>query len=97
LITLTVKYSCKPGQTEAVLDGLRRMSALVKEHEPGCTAYQISRSTETPELLFLYELYVDQAALDVHAQTDHFKRIIQGEVIPLLESRVRETFTLEIE
>jgi len=64
LITLTVKYTCKPGQTEAVLDGLRRMSALVKAHEPGCKAYQISRSEETPALLFLYELYEDQAALD---------------------------------
>ena len=96
MITLTVKYTCKPGNVDAVLAALRRMAALVKQHEPGCHAYQISRSVENPDLLFLYELYEDQAALDVHAQTDHFKQIIQGEVIPLLESRVRETFTLEI-
>jgi quinol monooxygenase YgiN len=97
LITLAVKYTCKPGQADAVLAALRRMSALVKQHEPGCKAYQISRSVENPDLLLLYELYDDQAAFDFHTQTDHFKRIIQGEVIPLLESRVRETFRLEIE
>jgi quinol monooxygenase YgiN len=96
VITLTVKYTCKPGQTEAVLAAMRRMAALVKEHEPDCRAYQVSRSAENPDLLFLYELYVDQAALDFHAQTDHFKQIVQGEVIPLLESRAREFYALEI-
>jgi autoinducer 2-degrading protein len=97
LITLTVKYTCKPGQAETVLGHLRRMAELVKQHEPGCRAYQISRSVDNPDLLFLYELYEDQAAFDLHAQTDHFKEIIQGEVIPLLETRVRELYTLAIE
>jgi quinol monooxygenase YgiN len=96
LITLAVKYTCQPGKVEEVLAALRRMAALVKQHEPGCHAYQISRSVDNPDLLLLYELYDDQAALDFHTQTDHFKQIIQGEVIPLLESRVRETFALEI-
>ena len=97
MIVLTVKYTCQPGKAEAVLAVLRQMAPLVKQHEPGCKAYQISRSTENPDLLFLYEVYEDQAALDFHAQTDHFKQHIQGQVIPLLESRVRELYELAIE
>ena len=97
MIVLTVKYTCKSGKADDVLAVMRQMAPLVKQHEPGCRTYQISRSTENPDLLFLYEVYEDQAALDFHAQTDHFKQIIQGEVIPLLESRARELYELAIE
>lgn len=96
MIVLAVKYTCPPGKTDEVLAGLRRMAPLVKQHEPGCRAYQVSRSTENPDLLLLYEVYDDQAALDQHASSNYFKEIIQGEVIPMLESRVRERYTLEI-
>jgi quinol monooxygenase YgiN len=96
VIVLTVKYTCKAGQAEAVLTALGRMAPLVRAHEAGCKAYQISRSVEQPDLLFLYEIYEDQAAFDAHVQTAHFKEIIQGEVIQMLETRVRETFELAI-
>ncbi len=97
MITLAVTYQCHPGKSDDVLAALRRMGALVKQHEPNCHAYQISRSHDDPDRLLLYELYADQAALDVHAQTQHFKDIVQGEVIPMLLSRERGLYTLEIE
>ena len=97
MIVLAVKYTCKRGQTEEILAALRRMASLVKQREPGCRTYQVSRSTENSDLLLLYEAYEDRTAFDAHAQTDHFKQIIQGEVIPMLESRVRELYSLEIE
>lgn len=97
MITLAVRYQCQPGKSDEVISALRRMSALVKQHEPGCHAYQISRSHDDPDALLLYELYADQAALDLHGQTSHFREIVQGEVIPMLKSRERGLYTLEIE
>jgi len=97
MITLAVKYQCHPGKSDDVIAALRRMSALVKQHEPGCHAYQISRSNDDPDALLLYELYTDQAALEFHARTAHFKEIVQGEVLPLLASRERAFYTLEID
>ncbi len=97
MITLAVTYQCHPGKSDDVLAALRRMSALVKQHEPDCHAYQISRSIDDADRLILYELYADQAALDFHAQTQHFKDIVQGEVIPMLLSRERGLYRLEIE
>jgi quinol monooxygenase YgiN len=87
----------KPGNTEAVAAALGRMAPLVKAHEPGCRLYQVSRSTEDPNLLLLYEQYVDQATLEAHRETPHFKEIIEGTIIPLLEKREREFYTLIIE
>jgi quinol monooxygenase YgiN len=97
MITLAVKCQCHPGKSDEVLAALRRMSALVKQHEPDCHAYQFSRSIDDPDALLFYELYADQAALDFHRQTAYFKEIVEGEVFPMLASRERSLYTLEIE
>ena len=48
------------------------------------------RATENPDLFLLYEHYVDQAALEAHRNTPHFKEIIEGSIVPLLDKRERE-------
>jgi quinol monooxygenase YgiN len=46
-----------------------------------------------PRLFWLYEEYADEAAYEVHQETEHFTRLVKGEAIPeLLESREREYF-----
>ncbi len=64
--------------------------------EDGTVEHILHREGDT-ESFWFYELYADQAALDAHAQTQHFKDIVQGEVIPMLLSRERGLYTLEIE
>jgi (4S)-4-hydroxy-5-phosphonooxypentane-2,3-dione isomerase len=44
----------------------------------------------------LYEHYVDQAALDAHRATPHFKEIIEGTIIPMLEKRERFFYDLVV-
>jgi len=97
MIVLVAHYYCKPGEVDAVLETLRKMKPLVEAHEPDCVFYQASRSQEDPNHLMLYEHYVDEAALLGHRETPFFKQYIEGEIIPRLEKRVREFYTLEIE
>jgi quinol monooxygenase YgiN len=89
MIVLAVTYVAKAGRGDDVAAGLRRMAAMVKAHEPGCVLYEASRSRENADQFLLYEVYQDQAALDAHRETPHFKEIVEAVVIPLLESRVR--------
>jgi quinol monooxygenase YgiN len=96
MIVLTAKYYLKPGNGAAVDAALQRMAPLVKQHEPGCHLYQVSRSRDNPDLLLLYEQYADEAALQAHRETPHFKEIIEGTVVPLLEKRERELYDLVI-
>ncbi len=96
MIVLVVKYQVKPGKMADVEAALRRMAPLVEQSEPGCALYQVSRSQDDPNRLVLYEQYVDQAALEAHRDTPHFKEIIEGTIIPLLESREREFYELII-
>lgn len=97
MIVLAVRYTVQPGQAAAVLDGLRRMAALVKANEPGCLVYQVCRSTADEHQLLLIEHYRDQAALDAHGQTPYFREILLDQVVPLLADRVRETYELVID
>jgi len=92
VIVLVAKYTVKAGQAEVVDAALRRMAPLVKASEPGCTLYHANRSTENPNVFLLYEHYADQAALEAHRVTPHFKEIIEGTIVPLLELRQRELY-----
>ena len=97
MIVLIATYQVKPGKVADVEAALRRMAPLVKQHEPGCKLYQVSRAHDDPNRLVLYEQYLDQAALDAHRATPHFKEIIEGTIAPLLDSRERAFYELIIE
>lgn len=72
------------------------MAPQVAESEPSCKFYQASRSQDNPDNFLLYEHYEDEAALLAHRDTPHFKQIIEGIIVPLLEKRERELFTLAV-
>ena len=97
MIVLVAKYHVKQGKGDEVEVALKRMAPLVKEQEPGCKLYQANRSTENRDLFLLYEHYADQAALEAHRGTPHFKEIIEGTIVPLLDKRERELYELIVE
>src|SRR5215468_5590781 len=96
MFVLVARYYVRPGQGDAIEEALYQMAPLVAESEPGCKFYQASRSQENPDNFLLYEHYVDEAALLHHRETPHFQRIIEGTIIPLLEKRERELYTLAV-
>lgn len=96
MIVLVARYTVQAGRGDEVEAALRRMAPLVKQHEPGCNLYQVNRSRENPDFFLLYEQYVDQAALEAHRETPHFKEIIEQTIIPLLDKRERELYDLVI-
>lgn len=96
MIVLVARYSGKSGQGDTIEAALKEMAPLVAAHEPGCVFYQASRSLENTDDFLLYEHYLDEAALLAHRETPHFRQIIEGTIIPLLEKRERELYTLAV-
>ena len=43
------------------------------ELEEGCHYFDVSQSADKAELFFLYEIYTDKNAFDIHLQSAHFK------------------------
>lgn len=96
MIVLVARYTGKPGQGDTIEAALRKMAPLVAAGEPGCKVYHACRSDENRDYFLLYEHYVDEAALQAHRETPHFKEIIEGTIVPLLDKRERELFTLAV-
>src|ERR671914_1128386 len=88
--TMLARYRSSPGTADDVADALRRMGDAVGADEPACLVYRVSRSVEDPDVFVLYEEYVDEGALLAHRETPHFRELVEGTVVPMLESRERE-------
>ncbi|WPD18572.1 putative quinol monooxygenase [Thermaerobacter composti] len=93
MIVLIARYVSRAGMGDRVEAALREMIPLSRR-EPGCRAYKVHRSLDHPDEFLLYEVYDDEAALEAHWQTPHFRRIIEETVVPLLERRERHFYRL---
>jgi autoinducer 2-degrading protein len=88
--TLLARYRAKPGRGDVVEAALQRMAVEVARSEPSCLVYRASRSLEDPDVFVLYEEYVDEDALVAHRETPHFRELVEGTIVPVLETRERE-------
>lgn len=88
-------WKVKDGNLQAVLQLLKEVSAKTLEEE-GNLFYKIHQSHAEANTLILLEGYTDAAAQKAHMNTDHFKKIVVGQIVPLLEAR-EVTLTTPIE
>jgi quinol monooxygenase YgiN len=71
-VVATIKV--KPGLEREFEAVAKELVAKVNASEPGCTLYALHRA-ETPGTYVFMERYVDQAAVDAHRATEHFKSL----------------------
>jgi quinol monooxygenase YgiN len=93
MFVLTARNRAKPGQGNTVATAMKQITPLARA-EPGCELYVVNRSIKGPDEFILYERYRDEDALDGHRDSAPFEEIVQGRVIPLLESREFDLYTL---
>lgn len=58
--------------------------------EEGCRRFDVWTSPDGPRSVFLYEIYDDRTAFDVHLASDHF-RAFDAEVSPWIADKRVET------
>eukprot|EP00878_Enallax_costatus_P011027 GHUV01011517.1.p1 GENE.GHUV01011517.1~~GHUV01011517.1.p1 ORF type:complete len:119 (+),score=28.69 GHUV01011517.1:109-465(+) len=64
-----------PGHVQSkFLPAFRPLAAHVAQSEDGCSAYELSVSTEDPDRFIIYERYVNKDYFEqVHVQSESFK------------------------
>jgi len=82
-VTLLPFFTIRPGQIDAVQSALLSMVEATRA-EPGCLDYDLYQPIEVPSVMFFYENWTDQAALDQHMKTPHFYHLVRGEIDPRL-------------
>jgi len=89
MIVQSVHYTFAPGDAgtaEAIFRELRDAS----REEEGVIGFEVARSMENPNAFALWEQYEDEAALEAHKGTEHFRRLVVGGVRPLALQRIAE-------
>jgi quinol monooxygenase YgiN len=76
MIILAAKFAGKPDRRGSLIS-LAATVAKPSRAESGCISYNFyERQPESNEFLF-FEEWADQAALDCHFQTPHFKKFME--------------------
>ncbi|MEO7202361.1 MAG: putative quinol monooxygenase [Candidatus Tumulicola sp.] len=89
MLIQSIHYEFAPEDGDRIEEIFRELRDASRK-EPGVIQFDIARSKEHPERFVLWEVYTDEAALEAHTQTEHFKRLALGGVRPLSKSRIAE-------
>ncbi len=91
MIALIVHFSVKAGDEERAKDYIRKMQERTRE-EPGCRRYVGHQSLQDPRRFCFYEVYDNEAALDLHRAAPYFAEYVTNGLGKLMEDVRRELF-----
>jgi quinol monooxygenase YgiN len=87
VLTVVAQYLVTEGHESTVIPLLEE-NAEASRNEPGCLEFSVYQASDDPRRFLLYERYTGEDAFQAHRRTEHFGRIIEQQVVPLLEARV---------
>ena len=75
---ILVKFTLKPGMAAAFRPLITDNAVASVRDESTCQQFQVLQDELNPEVIFLYEVYDNAAALDSHRNSPHFRRFIDS-------------------
>ena len=85
-ICLVVDFRVQPGTKARFLEIIREHAAQTLASEEGCLRFEVCDPIEGGDRVFLYEMYADEAALEVHKASPILART-RERYADLMESR----------
>jgi (4S)-4-hydroxy-5-phosphonooxypentane-2,3-dione isomerase len=73
MVVLHVTVQVKPEYVPEFLEVIRHDAEHSEKDEPGCLRFDVIQDKDDPNRFYFYEVYRDEAALEAHRQTPHFK------------------------
>ncbi len=73
MLSLVVTLRVRPGLREEFLTAIREQAETSMREEPGCLRFDVCEDVDDPDRFVFYEVYRDDAALDAHRATPHFR------------------------
>jgi len=89
MVSFTVRMQFAEGDREAVEAMLRHLAEGSRQ-EPGCVNYIAHFVVGEPATVLIYEQYVDEAAVDHHRNTAHFREHAVGGLYRQMLGRLKE-------
>ena len=73
MLIITVRLAIKHKHLPAFSRRVRQQARESLAREPGCRRFDIGADATDPRKIFLYEIYDDAGAFDVHLASAHFQ------------------------
>jgi quinol monooxygenase YgiN len=93
MLAVTVTFQIDPKEIETFMSYMIANARTSREQEVGCQQFDVCRDEA---MVFLYELYDDRAAFDIHMESPHYlsfdaavRHMIVSKVVHLFEEVVR--------
>ena len=83
MFAVTVTFDIHAEHLEAFVPAMLDNARTSRADEPGCLQFDVCQDGTR---IFLYELYTDRAAFDVHLGSAHF-RAFDAQVAPMVRSK----------
>lgn len=77
MVILHVSIQVRPEHAKDFLEAARHDAEHSEKDEPGCLRFDVIQAKDDPNRFYFYEVYRDEAALEAHRQTPHFKLYAQ--------------------
>lgn len=86
MVSFTVRIRFQPKDHDRVAEILRPLAAASRQ-EPGCVTYNPHFVADDPDTVVIYEQYKDEAALEAHRNSPHFREYASGGLYQLMLDR----------
>lgn len=91
---LVARWRPRAGNADKIEAILRELVPAIRR-EPGCRSFTVHRGYDDKDEFLLYEIYASEQAFRDHQETEHFKRLVLGQAVPLLEHRERRSYSVK--
>lgn len=75
MIAVIATIRTKPGAAAEFEPAFQALAEAVRANEPGNRLYQLNRSRAEDGVYKVFEIYEDQAAVEAHRASAHFKEL----------------------
>lgn len=87
-----VTFQIKPEQMDSFMDLMIKNAQTSLTEESGCHQFDVATDPSRAAEVFLYEIYQDAAAFQVHLASPHFKAF-DAAVAPMILDKIVKTYT----
>lgn len=89
MVSFTVRMGFREEDRERVKDYLRKLGEASRK-EPGCISFIPNLVQEGPAAMLIYESYANDAAVDFHRNSPHFREYVVNGIYKLMTDRQLE-------
>jgi quinol monooxygenase YgiN len=86
MVSFVVRMKFAPEDRADIAETLRQLAEASRK-EAGCVSYIPHQLEDDPDIIAIYEQYVDRAAQAAHRETEHFKQFAVGVLFQKMRER----------